>query len=75
MIPIPQYPLYSATIVEFGLGMVGYYLDESNNWALNIDELEHAYKKSLNEFNTRVLCVINPGNPTGMHNFIVYFYV
>nr|CDQ06921.1 Bm11185 [Brugia malayi] len=65
MIPIPQYPLYSATIVEFGLGMVGYYLDESNNWALNIDELEHAYKKSLNEFNTRVLCVINPGNPTG----------
>ncbi|EFO14891.1 hypothetical protein LOAG_13624 [Loa loa] len=67
MIPIPQYPLYSASIVEFGLGLVGYYLDESNNWALNIDELEHAYKESLNQFNTRVLCVINPGNPTGMH--------
>ncbi|VDK89288.1 unnamed protein product, partial [Onchocerca ochengi] len=65
MIPIPQYPLYSATIAEFGLGMVGYYLDESNNWALNIDELEQAYKKSLDEFNTQVLCVINPGNPTG----------
>uniref|UniRef100_A0A1I7VCD4 alanine transaminase n=1 Tax=Loa loa TaxID=7209 RepID=A0A1I7VCD4_LOALO len=65
MIPIPQYPLYSASIVEFGLGLVGYYLDESNNWALNIDELEHAYKESLNQFNTRVLCVINPGNPTG----------
>ncbi|MCP9257937.1 Alanine aminotransferase 2 [Dirofilaria immitis] len=65
MVPIPQYPLYSATIAEFGLGMIGYYLDESNNWALNIDELEQAYKKSLDEFNTQVLCVINPGNPTG----------
>ncbi|KAL3998871.1 Alanine aminotransferase 2 [Acanthocheilonema viteae] len=65
MIPIPQYPLYSASIVEFGLGLVGYYLDESNNWALNINELEKAYKESLSEFDTRVLCVINPGNPTG----------
>ncbi|CAG9537598.1 unnamed protein product [Cercopithifilaria johnstoni] len=65
MISIPQYPLYSASIVEFGLGLVGYYLDESNNWALNIDELEKAYRESLSEFNTQVLCVINPGNPTG----------
>ncbi|VDM92477.1 unnamed protein product [Litomosoides sigmodontis] len=65
MIPIPQYPLYSASIVEFGLGLVGYYLDESNNWALSIDELEKAYKESLTKFNTKVLCVINPGNPTG----------
>ncbi|VDN02184.1 unnamed protein product [Thelazia callipaeda] len=65
MIPIPQYPLYSASIVEFDLGLVGYYLDESNNWALNIDELERAYQDSLKKFDTRVLCVINPGNPTG----------
>ncbi|VDO47858.1 unnamed protein product [Onchocerca flexuosa] len=73
MIPIPQYPLYSATIAEFGLGLVGYYLDESNNWALNIDELEQAYKKSLDEFNTQVLCVINPGNPTGVHNLLFFW--
>ncbi|VDK30114.1 unnamed protein product [Gongylonema pulchrum] len=65
MIPIPQYPLYSASIVEFGLGLVPYYLDEKNNWSLDIDELERAYKESLQKFNTRVLCVINPGNPTG----------
>uniref|UniRef100_A0A915PKV4 alanine transaminase n=1 Tax=Setaria digitata TaxID=48799 RepID=A0A915PKV4_9BILA len=65
MIPIPQYPLYSATVVEFALGLVGYYLDESNNWSLNISELERAYKESLKEYDTRVLCVINPGNPTG----------
>uniref|UniRef100_A0A915DKH4 alanine transaminase n=1 Tax=Ditylenchus dipsaci TaxID=166011 RepID=A0A915DKH4_9BILA len=38
MIPVPQYPLYSATIEEFNLVNVGYYLDESNNWALDIED-------------------------------------
>lgn len=50
---------------------VGYYLDEDNKWALNIDELERAYQESLKKFDTRVLCVINPGNPTG--NFCLCF--
>ncbi|VDM47407.1 unnamed protein product [Toxocara canis] len=65
MIPIPQYPLYSATAEEFGLGQVGYYLDEDKNWALEISELERALKESEDKYDTRVLCVINPGNPTG----------
>lgn len=50
-------------------------MDESNNWALNINELEKAYKESLTEFNTKVLCVINPGNPTGMRNLLLVFLV
>ncbi|CEF68484.1 Alanine aminotransferase 1 [Strongyloides ratti] len=65
MIPIPQYPLYSATIEEFNLGQVGYYLNESNNWSLDVSELEKAYEKSKSQFDTRVICIINPGNPTG----------
>lgn len=40
MIPIPQYPLYSATLAEFGMEQIGYYLDESRNWSLEISELE-----------------------------------
>lgn len=40
MIPIPQYPLYSASVVEFGMQQCGYYLDESKNWGLDISELE-----------------------------------
>lgn len=40
MIPIPQYPLYSATLAEFNLEQIGYYLDESRGWELNIDELQ-----------------------------------
>ncbi|KAL7294884.1 hypothetical protein TKK_0011808 [Trichogramma kaykai] len=65
MIPIPQYPLYSATISEFGLQQCGYYLDEDNKWGLDVDELERAYQAAKTNSNPRVLVVINPGNPTG----------
>ena len=65
MIPIPQYPLYSATIAEFGLQQCGYYLDEDNKWALDTSELERAYNECCSYSNPRVLVVINPGNPTG----------
>ncbi|XP_011877848.1 PREDICTED: alanine aminotransferase 1 isoform X1 [Vollenhovia emeryi] len=65
MIPIPQYPLYSATLAEFGLAQIGYYLDEDNKWSLEINELERALNKMKGTCNPRVLVVINPGNPTG----------
>jgi len=35
MIPIPQYPLYSATLALYGGAQIGYYLDEDNRWQLN----------------------------------------
>lgn len=65
MIPTPQYPLYSATVAEFGLHQIGYYLDEENEWALSITELKRAYNEAKDKCNPRLLCVINPGNPTG----------
>ncbi|RXG71304.1 Alanine aminotransferase 2-like, partial [Armadillidium vulgare] len=65
MIPIPQYPLYSATIDEFDLHQIGYYLDESQNWSLAISELERAYEEAKNQCTPKALVVINPGNPTG----------
>ncbi|XP_029044272.2 alanine aminotransferase 1 isoform X1 [Osmia bicornis bicornis] len=65
MIPIPQYPLYSATLAEFGLAQVGYYLNEENKWGLDISELDRALNESRRTCNPRVLVVINPGNPTG----------
>ncbi|KAH0619609.1 hypothetical protein JD844_000378 [Phrynosoma platyrhinos] len=39
MIPIPQYPLYSAAISELDAIQVNYYLDEENCWALDVNEL------------------------------------
>ncbi|XP_018344232.1 PREDICTED: alanine aminotransferase 1 [Trachymyrmex septentrionalis] len=65
LIPIPQYPLYSATLAEFGLAQIGYYLDEDNKWSLEVNELERALREVKNTCNPRVLVVINPGNPTG----------
>ena len=65
MIPIPQYPLYTATISEYKAEKVGYYLDEENGWSLSIQELERSYQASLNYCEPRAICIINPGNPTG----------
>lgn len=65
MIPIPQYPLYSATLAEFGLAQIGYYLNEENKWGLDISELDRALNEARRHSNPRVLVVINPGNPTG----------
>ena len=66
MIPIPQYPLYSASIQLCGGTQVGYYLDEEAGWGMDVPELEKqlsdAKKKGIN---VRALVVINPGNPTG----------
>lgn len=66
MIPIPQYPLYSALITLNGGTLVPYYLDESQNWALDTADvkkkIESAKKQGLN---LRCIVVINPGNPTG----------
>lgn len=66
MIPIPQYPLYSAAISELEAVHINYYLDEDNCWALDIEELQRAYLTAKQHCQPRVLCIINPGNPTGM---------
>ncbi len=66
MVPIPQYPLYSATITLYGGQRVSYYLEESTGWKLTLPQLEQAYQKARAEgINVRAICVINPGNPTG----------
>ncbi len=69
MIPVPQYPLYSATLSEYGAYQIDYYLDEDNNWALDIDELERALNESKDHCVPRGIVIINPGNPTGKKCF------
>ena len=65
MIPIPQYPFYSATIAEFGAHPIPYYLNEANGWSLDVEELERAIREARGHCLPRAICVINPGNPTG----------
>lgn len=65
MIPTPQYPLYSATLSEFDMEQIGYYLDESKHWGLDIAELERSLAEAKKICAPRAIVVINPGNPTG----------
>ncbi|XP_074243406.1 alanine aminotransferase 1 isoform X3 [Saimiri boliviensis] len=65
LIPIPQYPLYSATLAELGAVQVDYYLEEERAWALDVAELHRALCQARDHCRPRALCVINPGNPTG----------
>jgi alanine transaminase len=66
MIPIPQYPLYSATITLYEGKQVGYYLDEGHDWKLSRSLLEESLREA-HQYGVRVkaICVLNPGNPTG----------
>ncbi|CAH0546430.1 unnamed protein product [Brassicogethes aeneus] len=65
MVPIPQYPLYSASLAEFNMHQIGYFLDESRNWGLDIAELNRSIQEARKVSNPRAIVVINPGNPTG----------
>ncbi len=66
MLPVPQYPMYSATLTLVGGQSIGYYLDEANHWQLNEESLLDSYNTAkMNKLNPVAITVINPGNPTG----------
>ena len=66
MIPIPQYPLYSATIDLYGGKQIGYYLDEQNRWQLSESALTESITEAIRTgVHPVAIAVINPGNPTG----------
>jgi len=66
MIPIPQYPIYSALISKLGGRQVGYELDENLNWAVSREELETKFEKAKSKgLEVKALAMINPGNPSG----------
>lgn len=66
MIPVPNYPLYPAGIIMCGGKQVPYYLDEKNNWGLNMETLEKSYQEHHDKgVNIKGIAVLNPGNPTG----------
>ncbi len=66
MIPIPQYPLYSAVIKRCGGVTVGYYPDEESGWTLELSTLEESFARAGRDgVHVKGIVVINPGNPTG----------
>lgn len=39
LVPIPQYPIYSALLTLQNGTLIKYYLDEDRNWGVNADEI------------------------------------
>ncbi|KAL8519141.1 hypothetical protein ACS0TY_010180 [Phlomoides rotata] len=66
LVPVPQYPLYSATITLLGGSLVPYFLEETANWGLDIVNLRQSVAQARSQgITVRAMVIINPGNPTG----------
>ncbi|GAA5995362.1 uncharacterized protein JCM10292_005125 [Rhodotorula paludigena] len=66
LIPIPQYPLYTAALALNAARSVPYFLDESADWGLDVADLKKNLAKARHDgTNVKAMVVINPGNPTG----------
>ena len=60
LIPMPDYPLWTASTALVGGKPVHYLCDEENNWYPDIEDI----KSKITE-RTKGIVVINPNNPTG----------
>jgi len=66
LVPIPQYPLYTATLSLLNARCVPYLLDEAKAWGTDLSVIKESYENALKEgTDVRAIVVINPGNPTG----------
>ncbi|KAM3386189.1 hypothetical protein ACQJBY_009681 [Aegilops geniculata] len=66
LVPVPQYPLYSAAISLFGGSLVPYYLEEEANWGLDLVSTRQSVAEARSKgITVRAMVIINPGNPTG----------
>lgn len=66
MTPYPTYPLYTAEIALKNGKVVPYYLKESQQWALDTNELIDSYTVAKKAgIDVKAIVIINPGNPTG----------
>ncbi|SCV04371.1 LAMI_0H15588g1_1 [Lachancea mirantina] len=66
LIPIPQYPLYTATLALNNSTALPYYLDEKSGWSTDPEQIEEIVQQAISSgVKPTCLVVINPGNPTG----------
>jgi alanine transaminase len=66
LVPIPQYPLYTATLSVLNSTCVPYYLEEARAWGTKLSAIKESLDKARGEgLSVRAIVIINPGNPTG----------
>ncbi|KAF2157515.1 PLP-dependent transferase [Myriangium duriaei CBS 260.36] len=66
LVPIPQYPLYTASLALLNAKPVRYFLDESTAWSTDVGAIRKSLESARAEgTDVRAIVIINPGNPTG----------
>jgi alanine transaminase len=66
LVPIPQYPLYTASLAVLDATCVPYYLNEAAHWGTSLATIKEACEKAKSAgTDVRAIVIINPGNPTG----------
>jgi alanine-synthesizing transaminase len=60
LVPMPDYPLWTAAVTLSGGRAVHYLCDESSGWNPDLDDIRAKVSER-----TKALVVINPNNPTG----------
>lgn len=66
LIPIPQYPIYSALIKILNGTQLNYNLIEEKGWSLDMEDIRKSVKEAREKgVKPRAMVIINPGNPTG----------
>ena len=60
LVPMPDYPLWTASVVLAGGTAVHYRCDEQNDWNPDLDDMRRKVTPR-----TKGIVVINPNNPTG----------
>ncbi|XP_069813017.1 alanine aminotransferase 2-like [Dendropsophus ebraccatus] len=65
LLSVPSYSLYMDAIALAGAVMVPYYLEEGRSWAIDVHRIRESLPAVRKYCNPKVICVINPGNPTG----------
>jgi len=60
LIPMPDYPLWTAAVTLAGGKPVHYFCDESSDWNPDLDDIRSKVTPK-----TKAIVVINPNNPTG----------
>ena len=60
LVPMPDYPLWTASVNLSGGKAIHYLCDEDNQWYPNIKDIENKITE-----NTKGIVIINPNNPTG----------
>ncbi|XP_071409817.1 alanine aminotransferase 1-like isoform X2 [Pithys albifrons albifrons] len=65
LVPVPGPPLLGAAAGLAGAVPIPYPLDESRGWALDAAALRRELRDARGRCRPSVLCVVNPGDPTG----------